>query len=131
MRQPTSVPAPPDPKPVRVNRTTARERAETARAPQPRRASTSSRLLSLLGLFTPEKPVLEVEDIAGFLACSTATAYRYAADLCAAGLLARFSATFTLGPAIIELDFLIREYDPLLQVGLPVLRTCATARAAT
>lgn len=79
-------------------------------------------MLSLLDLFTPARPLLTAEEMAGQLGCSAATAYRYAADLCGAGLLARFSASFMLGPRIIELDYLIREHDPLLGIGLPLLR---------
>ena len=87
-----------------------------------RRTSSSGRMLSMFDLFTPQRPLLSAEEIAGALECSPATAYRYARDLCAAGLLARFSTGFTLGPRIIELDYTIREHDPLLRLGMPVLR---------
>ena len=79
-------------------------------------------MLRLLDLFTPEQPLVSADQIAAALGVSTATAYRYAADLCASGLLARFSGSFTLGPRIIELDYTIREHDPLLLAGLPMLR---------
>ncbi len=84
--------------------------------------SSSGRMLQLLDLFSPEQPLVAAERIALALDVSTATAYRYAADLCASGLLARFSGSFTLGPRIVELDYTIREHDPLLLAGLPVLR---------
>lgn len=91
--------------------------------PEPReRTSSSGRMLRLLDLFTPEQPMVAAEQIASALDVSPATAYRYAADLCASGLLARFSNGFTLGPRIVELDYTIREHDPLLRVGLPIIR---------
>lgn len=79
-------------------------------------------MLRLLDLFTPEQPMVAAEQIASALSVSPATAYRYAADLCGSGLLARFSNGFTLGPRIVELDYTIREHDPLLRVGLPIIR---------
>ena len=87
-----------------------------------RRSSSSGRMLRLLDLFSPEQPLIAAEQIALALDVSTATAYRYAAALCESGLLARFSGSFTLGPRIVELDYTIREHDPLLLAGLPVLR---------
>ena len=87
-----------------------------------RRTSSSGRMLELLDLFTPGQSVLTAADIAGRLGCSPATAYRYAAELCGAGLLARFSGAFALGPRIIELDRMIRDHDPLLLAGRPVLQ---------
>lgn len=96
---------------------------ETAVLPDGKeRLSSSGRMLRLLDLFTPEQPMVDAEQIASALGVSPATAYRYAADLCVSGLLARFSNGFTLGPRIVELDYTIREHDPLLRVGLPIIR---------
>jgi DNA-binding IclR family transcriptional regulator len=79
------------------------------------------RMLGVLDFFTPECPLLTAEEVAGRLGCSTATAYRYIARLCAAGLLARFRGAYALGPRVIELDHTIRQGDPLLHAAQPVM----------
>ncbi len=79
------------------------------------------RMLAVLDLFSPEQPLLTPEEISGDLGCSTATAYRYVARLCAAGLLARMRGAYALGPRIIELDHTIRLADPLLHAAQPVM----------
>lgn len=81
------------------------------------------RLLSVLWLFSAERPVLEVEEIARTLHISLSTAYRYVGQLCESGFLAPMgSLGYALGPAIIELDRQIRLADPLVQSATPVLR---------
>jgi DNA-binding IclR family transcriptional regulator len=81
------------------------------------------RLLSVHWLFSAERPVLEVEEIARTLHISLSTAYRYVGQLCESGFLAPMgSLGYALGPAIIELDRQIRLADPLVQSAAPVLR---------
>ena len=81
------------------------------------------RLLKVLWLFSAERPVQEVEEIARALGISLSTAYRYVSQLCEAGFLAPMgSVGYGLGPAIIELDRQIRLADPLVQSAAPVLR---------
>ncbi|HTI67918.1 MAG TPA: IclR family transcriptional regulator [Caulobacteraceae bacterium] len=81
------------------------------------------RLLSVLWLFSTERSVLEVEEIARTLHISLSTAYRYVGQLCESGFLAPMgSLGYALGPAIIELDRQIRLADPLVQSAAPVLR---------
>jgi len=81
------------------------------------------RLLTVLWLFSAERPVLEVEDMARRLQISLSTAYRYVGQLCDAGFLAPMgSLGYGLGPAIIELDRQIRLADPLVRAAGPVLR---------
>jgi DNA-binding IclR family transcriptional regulator len=84
--------------------------------------SSLRRMLDCLDLFTPEQPTQTAEEIAATLGCSTATAYRYLAELCRAGLIARVGRAYTLGGRIIELDYVIRAGDPVLQAALPVMR---------
>jgi DNA-binding IclR family transcriptional regulator len=84
-------------------------------------------MLAVLDLFDADHPMLTVEDMVAPLACSAATAYRYVAELCAAGLLVRSGSSsqgsaYTLGPRIIELDYAIRERDRLLLTAAPVMR---------
>lgn len=85
------------------------------------------RMLAVLDFFTPDCPVLTAEEVAARLACSTATAYRYLARLCAAGLLARFRAAYALGPRVIELDHTIRQADPLLRLARPAMHALCAA----
>ena len=79
------------------------------------------RLLSVLWLFSPERPVLEVEEIARTLGISLSTAYRDVSRLGEAGFLEPIgSLGYALGPAIIELDRNIRLADPLVQAARAV-----------
>jgi DNA-binding IclR family transcriptional regulator len=81
------------------------------------------RLLTILWLFSAERPVLTAEEIAKTLHISLSTAYRYLGQLSEAGLVTSAGPMgHTLGPAIIELDRQIRLADPLVQSASPVLR---------
>jgi DNA-binding IclR family transcriptional regulator len=84
--------------------------------------TTSNRILSVIGLFTVEKPEWTVEDAAKGIGVSLSTAYRYFRDLSKAGLLDAFAGgKYVLGPAIIENDRKIRLTDPLVKVGRPAM----------
>jgi DNA-binding IclR family transcriptional regulator len=85
--------------------------------------NTGDRLLSLLQLYTLQKPHWTVEEAAREIGVSVSTAYRYFRNLCKVGLLDSFDGgKYILGPAIIEYDRLIRNTDPLIKVGQPVMR---------
>ena len=84
--------------------------------------SSLTRMLAVVDVFTPERPTATAEDIMLALGYSRGTAYRYIRELCAFGLLSRVAGTYTLGPKIIELDYYIRQCDPVLRVGLPIMR---------
>jgi DNA-binding IclR family transcriptional regulator len=76
------------------------------------------RMLSILDLYVPPgRPALTAEQIMTTLAFSRGTAYRYIKELVDAGLLSRIGAAYTLGPRIIELDYYIRQFDPLLHAS--------------
>lgn len=79
--------------------------------------SVISRVMAILNLFRASKPLINIEDIATALNISSASAYRYASDLTHAGLLSRTSGRYRLGPKIIELEYLIRSYDPIIQAA--------------
>ena len=80
------------------------------------------RLLSVLGLFTVERPKWNVEDAAGELGVSGATAYRYFKRLTGVGLISPVSgANYTLGPAIIQMDRQIQATDPMLRAARGVM----------
>jgi DNA-binding IclR family transcriptional regulator len=81
------------------------------------------RMLAVLDLFTEREPAWTPDAIAQRLDCSLPTAYRYVRALLQAGLLRRAGAgTYVLGPRIVELDFRMRDTDPLLRDGGAALR---------
>jgi len=80
------------------------------------------RMISVLRLFTLDKPSWTVEKAALALEVSVSSAYRYFAALTEAGLLTSFaSGHYVLGPAIIQYDRQIQLTDPLLRVAKPVM----------
>lgn len=82
-----------------------------------------NRMLSVLDLFTTERPVWEADHIVEALGCSTPTGYRYLKELMHVGLLQRFNGGYyALGPRISLLDYVIRTTDPLLAASIPLMR---------
>ena len=85
--------------------------------------SSLNRMLSVLNLFTAERPVWDADRIVEELGCSTPTGYRYLKELMQAGLLQRvIGGDYTLGPRITLLDYIIRTTDPLLAASIPLMR---------
>lgn len=85
--------------------------------------SSLARMLSVLDAFTEDAPVWTVDDLASTLGYTRATAYRYVAELCDAGLLTRVDqGAYALGPRIIELDRQIQRCDPLLTAAERVMQ---------
>ncbi len=83
--------------------------------------SVIQRVTGILNLFSASKPLITIDEIASCLDISTASAYRYAAELSQAGLISPSSGRYRLGPKIIELEYLIRSYDPIIQAGHPLM----------
>lgn len=79
------------------------------------------KMLAILDLFAIDTPVLSAEEIASRLAYSRPQSYRYIRELCDAGFLMRFKGGYALGPRCIQLDYMIRQSDPLLKAGVPVM----------
>lgn len=79
-------------------------------------------MLRVLDLFGPLSQKLEVEAIAQQMGLSRATAYRYVKELCDVGLLSRLDSRYVLGPRLIELDCMMRQYDPLILAGHEPMR---------
>ena len=93
-------------------------------------SSTSSleRMLGVLDLFDDTQLSRTAEDIAVALDVSLPTSYRYVRLLLQAGLLQRVEDShYALGPRIILLDHYIRRSDPVLRVGIPILRELVDA----
>jgi DNA-binding IclR family transcriptional regulator len=82
----------------------------------------TSKLMSVLRLFTAARPEWTVEDGADALGMPASTAYRYFRELNDAGLIGSTAAgRYVLGPAIMELDRQTRLQDPLIRAARPVM----------
>jgi DNA-binding IclR family transcriptional regulator len=85
-----------------------------------------SRVFAILDLFSREHPVWQPDEINAALGYSRPTGYRYVKDLVEAGLLQKVSAgRYALGGRIIELDFQLRQSDPVLLAAIPVMEKLA------
>lgn len=84
--------------------------------------SSPSRVFAVLGLFSRERPVWQPDEINEALGYSRPTGYRYVKELVEAGLLQKVSAgRYALGARIIELDYQLRQSDPVLLAAMPVM----------
>lgn len=80
--------------------------------------SSLSRILNVLNLFNPERLEIDADVIAVEFGLSRTSSYRYLKELCDAGLIAkRGPGGYVLGPRLIELDWMMRKYDPVLSHG--------------
>lgn len=84
--------------------------------------SSLTRMLAVLDLFNGAQGALDADQIASGLGLTRTTGYRYLRELVQAGLLANNAGNYSLGARIIHFDYLIRQSDPLLQLGLAPLR---------
>lgn len=86
----------------------------------------SDKMLQVLDLFTPDRPLWSVEEMQAHLGHSRSTLYRYLKCLSDAGLIAHMPRRgYSLGPRIIEMDRQIAMTDPLIQAARPVMRELA------
>lgn len=91
--------------------------------------SVLKRVGAILNLLTEESPSLTLDGVVSALGVSAPTAYRYLADLCEMGLLHRMSGVYTPGPKILELDYLSRKFDPVLNVsGATMIDLCGITK---
>jgi DNA-binding IclR family transcriptional regulator len=90
-----------------------------------------ARMMDVLDLFSGQVTLLTAENIAEQLQVSRPTAFRYARELCAAGFLANYSGSYSLGARIITLDYRIRESDPVLRIARPVMCQLSSELAGT
>jgi DNA-binding IclR family transcriptional regulator len=85
------------------------------------------RVFAILDLFTSEHPVWQTDDINEVLGYSRATGYRYVKDLVDAGFLQKVTAgSYALGGRIIELDYQLRQTDPILLAAIPFMESLAS-----
>lgn len=88
--------------------------------------SSSTRVFAVLSLFSKERPVWQPDEINEALGYSRPTGYRYVKDLVDAGMLQKVSAgRYALGARIIELDYQLRQSDPVLLAAMPVMAPLA------
>ena len=88
--------------------------------------SSLSKMLSILDLFTVDKPVWSAEGISAVIGCSAPTGYRYVRELVSAGLLLRLgTGNYSLGPRVITLDYQLRTGDPYYHAGQPLMAALA------
>lgn len=88
--------------------------------------SSSSRVFAVLGLFSKQRSVWHTDDINAALGYSRASGYRYVKELVEAGLLQKVAAGYyALGARIIELDYQLRQSDPVLLAAAPVMDALA------
>ncbi|NKN38185.1 IclR family transcriptional regulator [Agrobacterium sp. a22-2] len=83
--------------------------------------SSLTKMLLILDLFSVEKPIWSAEEIIQHCGHSRPTGYRYVKELCDAGLLRRAVGGYSLGPRVIEMDYYIRQCDPLLNACRPIM----------
>src|SRR5450631_1236728 len=89
--------------------------------------SSPARVLAVLELFSRERPVWHADQINEALSYSRATGYRYVKDLMEAGFLQKVAAGYyALGPRIIQLDYQLRQSDPVLQAAVPIVESLAS-----
>lgn len=85
--------------------------------------STSDKVLSILNLFSLEQSEWTVDQAAQAIGQPVSTTYRHFAVLAKAGLIDSLRpGRYVLGPAAIQLDWLIRQTDPLLGAAQPAMR---------
>jgi DNA-binding IclR family transcriptional regulator len=88
--------------------------------------SSSSNVFAILGLFTQDRPVWQPDEINGALGYTRPTGYRYVKELVEAGMLQKVSAGhYALGGRIIELDYQLRQTDPVLLASAPPMLVAA------
>ena len=88
--------------------------------------TTADKVLSVLGLFSLERPEWTVEEAAAELRLPVSTAYRYFRSLSGAGLIVGFTlGRYVLGPAVTQFDRQMRLHDPLITKAQPVMKRLA------
>jgi DNA-binding IclR family transcriptional regulator len=90
------------------------------------------RLQAVLEVFSEDRLEWTPEEMMEVLGYSRPTLYRYLKILKSAGLLTSMPNTgFTLGPKIVELDYLLRKSDALMNNGAPFLDNLITRYSCT
>jgi len=95
-------------------------------------ATSLQRVLALLEVFSESRLEWTPEDLMKELGYSRPTLYRYLKILKDAGfLMSTRNAAVTLGPKVVELDYLTRRSDPLVISALPHLKQLTERHSCT
>ena len=90
------------------------------------------RILAVLQIFSEERLEWTPEEMMEELGYSRPTLYRYLKTLKEAGLVASMpNAGFTLGPKVVEMDYLMRKSDPLTLRAAPYLERLSALHPCT
>jgi DNA-binding IclR family transcriptional regulator len=89
------------------------------------------RVLAVLEVFSEDRLEWTPEEMMEELGYSRPTLYRYLKTLKEAGLLLSTNNGFTLGPKVVEMDYLMRQSDPLILSGAPRLKALTGAYSCT
>jgi DNA-binding IclR family transcriptional regulator len=90
------------------------------------------RILAVFDVFSGKRLEWTPDGLMAELGYSRPTLYRYLKMLKKAGFLTSSrGGGYTLGPRVVELDYLVRQSDPLVLAGAPVLRDLAARRPCT
>lgn len=87
--------------------------------------SVLGRFGEIINLFREDMPLITLEQVLQRLDISDATAYRYLSTLSDLGFLSKFSGGYTIGPKVMELNFLVSQYDPLISASRSLIRDLA------
>jgi DNA-binding IclR family transcriptional regulator len=95
-------------------------------------ATSLQRVLAVLEVFSESRLEWMPEELMKELGYSRPTLYRYLKILKEAGfLMSTRSAAVTLGPKVVELDYLTRKSDPLVRSALPYLKQLTERHSST
>ncbi len=90
------------------------------------------RVLAVLEVFTEQRLEWTVEELMAELGHSRPTMYRYLKTLKDAGfVMYSRSSSVTLGPKVVEMDYLARRSDELVIAGRPYLKRLTEAHSCT
>jgi len=90
------------------------------------------KVLAVLEVFSEDRLEWTPEELMEELGYSRPTLYRYLKTLKEAGLLTSMPNTgFTLGPKVVEMDYLMRKSDPLIAEGAPHLKNLTSKYSCT
>jgi DNA-binding IclR family transcriptional regulator len=79
-----------------------------------------------LGLFSRTRSIWHTDEIIASLGYSRASGYRYVKELVDAGFLQKVAAgRYALGPRIVELDYQLRQSDPVMLAAAPIMDALA------
>jgi DNA-binding IclR family transcriptional regulator len=88
--------------------------------------SSTNRALSILDLYTVERPAWSVDELQKQMGFARATIYRYVRELTVSGFLVGIAGgKYVLGPRFIEFDRQIRKSDPVIRFAVPEMEKIA------